>query len=233
MNDTIIRPLILTRHYLPHPEGSCLVELGGTKVIVTASVENAVPPWMKGNGTGWITAEYGMLPRSTDIRNRRPAGGMIPGRTMEIQRLIGRSLRAAADLSALGERSIYIDCDVISADGGTRVASIIGGAVALHDAGTWLADKGSTVSNIVREMVAAVSVGMAGGKILVDLDQRQDSSADVDMNVVMTESGRLVEVQGTAEHKPFSRDDLGRMLDRAEDAIRQIFAIQRAALGQP
>lgn len=234
MNQTVaMRPLSLTRHYLPHPEGSCLVELGNTRVITTATIELTLPQWLRGGGSGWITAEYGMLPRATDVRNRRPSGGMVPGRTMEIQRLIGRSLRASADLKALGERTITVDCDVINADGGTRVASIIGAAVALHDAGTVLIERGILGAHFMRELVAAVSVGMSGGEIVVDLDQAKDCSADVDMNVVMTESGRLVEVQGTAERKPFSRDDLNRMVDGAEQAINRIFAIQRAALELP
>jgi ribonuclease PH len=198
-NNSLIRPLTLTRNFLPHPEGSCLVTLGETRVIATATVELTVPPWMKGKGTGWITAEYGMLPRATDVRNRRPVGASVNGRTMEIQRLIGRSLPATVDLKALGERGILIDCDVINADGGTRVASIIGAAVALHDAQSWMLERGIVGRKFIGELVAAVSVGIVGGELQVDLDQQQDCGADVDMNVVMTESGRLVEIQGTAE----------------------------------
>jgi ribonuclease PH len=228
--NTLHRPLTLSRNYLPSPEGSCLVTLGETKVIVTATVEEIVPSWMRNQGGGWITAEYGMLPRSTDTRNRRPSGGSVNGRTMEIQRLIGRSLRAVADLKILGERTITIDCDVINADGGTRTASIIGAAVALHDAGTWLMAKERTKVNPLRELVAAISVGIVNGGLKVDLCYEEDSTAGVDMNVVMTESGRLVEVQGTAEKETFSRRDLDSMLNAAEKAIQNIIEEQKAAL---
>jgi len=228
-----LRPLTLTRNYLPHPEGSCHVEMGGTRVIVTASVEETVPPWMKGGDTGWITAEYGMLPRSTTTRNRRPTGLSPGGRTMEIQRLIGRSLRATADLTALGKRTIYLDCDVLNADGGTRSASIIGAAVALYDAASRLMENGLVKTPVVRELVAAVSVGVVGGEIIADLCYEEDSAAEVDMNVVMTQSGKLVEIQGTAERNTFSRDDLNRMLDMADEAIRQVVLIQKAVLGLP
>jgi ribonuclease PH len=227
------RPLALTRNYLRQAEGSCLVELGNTRVIVTASVENTVPSWMTGKGTGWVTAEYGMLPRSTHTRNRRAASSLqMNGRTMEIQRLIGRSLRAVSDMKQLGERTLYIDCDVISADGGTRVASIIGAAIALHDADRWLLREGYTERSIMTGMVGAVSVGIRNDETLVDLSYEEDSSADVDMNVIMTDSGKLVEVQGTAEHGTFGRDELNEMLDAAEHAIRSIIAIQKRVLAE-
>jgi len=229
--DNLHRPLTLLRNYLPSPEGSCLVTLGETRVIVTATVEEILPQWMRGSGGGWITAEYGMLPRSTGSRNRRPSGGSVNGRTMEIQRLIGRSIRAAADLKVLGERTITIDCDVINADGGTRTASIIGAAVALHDAGTWLIAQERIKSNPLREMVAAISVGIVDGAIKIDLCYKEDSTAGVDMNVVMTESGKLVEVQGTAEKETFSRSELDTMLDAAETAIQNIITIQKSTLG--
>lgn len=226
------RELTLTRGFLPHAEGSCLVELGETRVITSASVVNSVPPWLAGRGTGWITAEYGMLPRSTHSRNRRPAtSAQQNGRTMEIQRLIGRALRAATDFKKLGENTIYIDCDVISADGGTRVASIIGAAVALHDALTWMLDKERIELNLMRELVAAVSVGVVKGEITVDLSYAEDSAADVDMNIVMTESGNLVEVQGTAEGETFDRKTLDAMIDAAEQSIGKIIQIQKKILG--
>ncbi|MHB9030679.1 MAG: ribonuclease PH [Candidatus Latescibacterota bacterium] len=226
-----LRPLTLTSNYLPQAEGSCLVELGNTRVIVTASVEKTVPAWLAGKGTGWVTAEYGMLPRSTHTRNRRASSSLqLNGRTMEIQRLIGRSLRAVSDFRQLGERTIYIDCDVISADGGTRAASIIGATVALHDANSWLLREGYTERSIMTGLVGAVSIGIRNGETLVDLTYEEDSSADVDMNVVMTDAGKLVEVQGTAEHGTFGRDAMNDMLDAAERSIRSIIAIQREAL---
>ena len=226
-----IRTINLTRNYLPNPEGSCFIEMGQTRVITTATMENSVPQWLKGNGTGWITAEYGMLPRSTQTRNKRTSSANFPkGRTMEIQRLIGRALRAVTDLDKLGERSIYIDCDVINADGGTRVASIIGSAVALHDAGTWLVKNDLTSEHILKELVAAVSIGIIDEKITVDMCYEEDSSAEVDMNIIMTESGKFVEVQGTAEGKTFDRDMLDDMLDSAQSAIKEIIDIQKAAL---
>jgi ribonuclease PH len=228
-----LRSLALTRNFLPQAEGSCLVELGNTRVIVTASIEKSVPAWMAGKGTGWVTAEYGMLPRSTHTRNRRAASSLqMNGRTMEIQRLIGRSLRAVSDFKQLGERTVYIDCDVISADGGTRVASIIGAAVALHDADRWLLWEGYTERSVMTGLVGAVSVGIRNGETLVDLSYEEDSSADVDMNVVMTDAGKLVEVQGTAEHGTFGRDALNDMLDAAERTIRSIIEIQRKTLAE-
>ena len=227
-----IRELALTRGYLPHPEGSCLVELGGTRVITSASVVQSVPPWLDGKGTGWITAEYSMLPRATQTRNRRPvSSAQQNGRTVEIQRLIGRAIRAVSDYSKLGENTIYLDCDVISADGGTRVASIIGAAVALHDACTWMLNKGLIGKHAMHELVAAVSIGVVKGKVLTDLAYNEDSSADVDMNIVMTESGNLVEIQGTAEGKTFDRKTLDEMIDAAEPAIRKIIHIQKETLG--
>jgi len=231
---TEIRPVRLTRDYLSNPEGSCLVEMGRTRVITTATVENTVPQWLKGAGTGWVTAEYGMLPRASGKRTRRPSISFPSGRSLEIQRLIGRSLRAVTDLAALGERTVIIDCDVIDADGGTRTASIIGAAVALHDAATLLAGSGATGSHIVRELVAAVSVGiMPGGAVMVDLCYDEDSNADVDMNIVMTESGRFVEVQGTAEGTPFDRDTLDSLIEAGQSAVERIIAIQKTALGLP
>lgn len=226
-----LRSIRLTRGYLPYAEGSCLVEMGMTKVIVSASVQDGVPPWLTGSSSGWVTAEYGMLPRSTQTRNRRPAtSANLNGRTMEIQRLIGRSLRAIVDLDALGERTVYIDCDVINADGGTRTASIIGAAVALSDAcGKMLAD-GVLKRSFVRELVAAISVGVIDGAIFVDLCYSEDYAADVDMNIVMTESGGLVEVQGTAEGKTFDRAMLDSMLDAASQAISEIIQAQKKAL---
>ena len=227
-----IRKLKLTRKFLPYPEGSCLVEMGQTHVITSATVDHSVPQWMKGSGTGWVTAEYGMLPRSTQIRNRRPTSAQHRnGRIMEIQRLIGRALRAVTDLGMLGKRSVIIDCDVINADGGTRVASIIGAAVSLYDAGLWLIENGFTSEHIMKELVAAVSVGIIDEKVKVDLCYEEDFSADVDMNIVMTESGNLVEVQGTAEGKTFDRDMLDEMLDSAQSAIKTIIDIQKETLG--
>ena len=227
-----IRKLTLTRGYLAHAEGSCLVELGDNRIITAASVVNSVPPWLTGQGTGWVTAEYGMLPRSTQNRNRRPvSSGQQSGRTMEIQRLIGRALRAVTDYSRLGENTIYIDCDVLNADGGTRVSSIIGAVVALHDACGWMIKKGLIEQPVIQELVAAVSVGMVKGTLMVDLSYDEDSSADVDMNIVMTESGNLVEIQGTAEGKTFERSVLNDMIDAAEPAIKQILDIQKKTLG--
>ena len=226
-----LRPLSLTRHSMHYAEGSCLVEMGLTKVITTASIDSGVPPWLSGQGKGWITAEYGMLPRSTHTRTRRSSSSAQSGRTMEIQRLIGRALRATAQLERIGERTIHIDCDVISADGGTRVASIIGASIALYDAGTWLINQGFATEHVMIELVSAISIGIIGGTINVDLCYNEDSTADVDMNIVMTESGRLVEVQGTAERNTFDRNLLNAMLDSAQTAITTITRIQRETLG--
>ena len=227
-----LRKLSITRAYTRHAEGSVLIECGDTKVICTASVEEKVPAFLKGKGQGWLTAEYGMLPRSTNTRSDREAArGKQSGRTQEIQRLIGRSLRAVTSLEALGERTIQIDCDVIQADGGTRTASITGAFVALHDAVTYLKGKKAIANWPIRDFIAAVSVGMFQGTPVLDLDYPEDSNSDTDMNVVMTAGGALVEVQGTAEGEPFSRSEMDTMLDLAERGIGQLVAAQKAALG--
>ncbi|MFW9610268.1 MAG: ribonuclease PH [Aquaspirillum sp.] len=226
-----LRPISFTRHYTCHAEGSVLVCFGQTKVLCTATVEENVPSFLKGKGQGWVTAEYGMLPRSTHSRVRRESSaGKQSGRTQEIQRLIGRSLRAVVDLSALGERQIVIDCDVIQADGGTRTASISGAYVALHDAISGLLAKGLLKQTPLREAVAAVSVGIVEGVPLLDLDYPEDSNCETDMNVVMTASGGLVEVQGTAEGLPFSRQQMNELLDLASAGIHDIIQLQQQAL---
>ena len=225
-----LRQVRLTRHYTKHAEGSVLVEFGDTKVICTASVEESVPPFLKGKGQGWVTAEYGMLPRSTGSRMRREAAsGKQSGRTQEIQRLIGRSLRAMIDLAQLGERQIQIDCDVIQADGGTRTASITGAYVALADAIDKLLAEGKLAANPLRDQVAAVSVGIVNGVPLLDLDYVEDSGCETDMNVVMTGVGHFVEVQGTAEGVAFSRAEMNQLLDLAEKGIGELLQLQRAA----
>ena len=227
-----LRELKITRHYTCHAEGSVLVEFGSTKVLCTASVEESVPPFLRGKGSGWVTAEYGMLPRSTHTRSAREAAkGKQSGRTQEIQRLIGRSLRAVTDLAALGERQITLDCDVLQADGGTRCASITGACVALHDALATLVASGKLPANPLRELVAAVSVGIVDGQPRLDLDYVEDSACDTDMNVVMTASGGLIEVQGTAEGAPFSRIELDTLLTLATQGINNILQAQRTALG--
>jgi ribonuclease PH len=227
-----LRPVRLTRGYTRHAEGSVLVEFGQTKVICTASVDDKVPAFLKGKAQGWLTAEYGMLPRATGTRVQREAAtGRPSGRTQEIQRLIGRSLRAVTDLSAVGERTIQIDCDVIQADGGTRTASITGAFVALHDACRVLQERQPAGAWPLRDFVAAVSVGIYQGVPVLDLDYDEDSACDTDMNVVMTGAGGLVEVQGTAEGKAFSRAELDAMVDLASSGIARLIAIQRAALG--
>ncbi len=226
-----LRDLRITRHYTCHAEGSVLVEFGNTKVLCTASVEESVPPFLRGKGQGWVTAEYGMLPRSTHTRSAREAAkGKQSGRTQEIQRLIGRSLRAVTDLAALGERQITLDCDVLQADGGTRCASITGAAVALHDALAGLVTAGKLAAHPMRQLIAAVSVGIVGGAPVLDLDYSEDSSCDTDMNVVMTESGGMVEVQGTAEGEPFSRAELNALLELADQGIAAIITAQKSAL---
>jgi ribonuclease PH len=226
-----LRPLTITRHYTHHAEGSVLVEFGHTKVLCTASLAEKVPSFLKGKGGGWVTAEYGMLPRSTHTRmDREAAKGKQSGRTQEIQRLIGRSLRAVTDLVALGERQITLDCDVIQADGGTRCASITGAYVALHDAIAKLIANGQLTANPLRDFVAAVSVGIVDGQPVLDLDYDEDSSCDTDMNVVITGSGGIVEVQGTAEGTPFSRAELDALLALADKGIAQIIAAQKVAL---
>ncbi|MBP4051125.1 ribonuclease PH [Chromobacterium violaceum] len=227
-----MRVVRLTRSYTKHAEGSVLVEFGDTKVICTASVEETVPSFLKGKGQGWVTAEYGMLPRSTGSRMRREsAAGKQSGRTQEIQRLIGRSLRAVTDLAKLGERQIVIDCDVIQADGGTRTASITGAYVALADAIRGLIDAGKLSATPLRDQVAAVSVGVYKGQPVLDLDYLEDSDCETDMNVVMTGSGRFVEVQGTAEGEPFSEEEMAAMLALARKGIAELLAHQRQALG--
>ncbi len=227
-----LRPVRLTRHYTRHAEGSVLVEFGHTQVICTVSVEDKVPPFLKGKGQGWLTAEYGMLPRATHTRgDREAAKGKQSGRTQEIQRLIGRSLRAVVDLAHLGERTLQIDCDVIQADGGTRTASITGAFVALHDALSRLKEGGVLPTWPLRDFVAAVSVGMHDGQALLDLDYAEDSSCETDMNVVMTGSGRFIEVQGTAEGEPFSEMQMQQMLAYARRGIDALVQAQKVALG--
>lgn len=228
-----LRQVRITRGFTKHAEGSVLVEFGDTRVICTASVEESVPPFLRGKGTGWVTAEYSMLPRATHSRSPREAAkGKQSGRTLEIQRLIGRSLRAVTDLAALGERSITIDCDVIQADGGTRTASITGAYVALHDALDTLRVKGVLPLIPLKEAVAAVSVGIIEGQAALDLNYIEDSSAEVDMNFVMTSSNRFVEVQGTAEEEPFTFEQMDAMRNLAAAGLQQLFVAQREALGQ-
>jgi len=223
-----LRAIQLTRHYTKHAEGSVLIECGDTRVICTASVENSVPGFLRGKGTGWVTAEYGMLPRSTGSRMRREANvGKQGGRTLEIQRLIGRALRACIDTKLLGERTISIDCDVIQADGGTRTASITGAWVALADAVQALLDKGALKQNPITCQIAAISVGIYRGEAVLDLDYAEDSSAHTDMNVVMNSDGGFIEVQGTAEGAAFSETELTSMLRLARHGIEQIFQLQK------
>ncbi|MDD4928934.1 MAG: ribonuclease PH [Gallionella sp.] len=226
-----LREIRITRHYTKHAEGSVLIECGDTKVICTASVEERVPPHKKGSGEGWVTAEYGMLPRSTGSRMQREAArGKQSGRTQEIQRLIGRSLRAVVDLKKLGERTIQIDCDVIQADGGTRTASITGAYVALQDAVNGLMQKGLVAESPVKDSIAAISVGIYQGTPVLDLDYLEDSACDTDMNVVMLGSGHFVEVQGTAEGHPFTRSEMDELLELAKTGIADLIAMQQAAL---
>jgi ribonuclease PH len=226
-----LRAIRITRRYTKHAEGSVLIECGDTKVICTASVEERVPPHKKGSGEGWVTAEYGMLPRSTGERMQREAAkGKQSGRTQEIQRLIGRSLRTVVDLKKLGERTVQVDCDVIQADGGTRTASITGAFVALHDAVSGLLGKGLIAESPLDNFVAAISVGVYQGIPVLDLDYAEDSACDTDMNVVMTGDGQFVEVQGTAEGHAFSRAELDALLDMAQAGIARLVEIQRAAL---
>jgi ribonuclease PH len=225
------RKVSITRDYTMHAEGSVLIEIGNTKVLCTASVEDTVPGFLRGKGQGWITAEYGMLPRSTHTRTAREAAkGKQSGRTQEIQRLIGRSLRAITDLKALGERQVTLDCDVLQADGGTRCASITGACVALHDAMNKLVAAGKVPASPLRDFVAAVSVGIVAGVPVLDLDYDEDSSCDTDMNVVMTGSGGIVEVQGTAEGEPFSRRELDALLALAQSGIADLVTLQKGAL---
>ena len=230
---TALRPARFVRRFTRHAEGSVLVELGETRVLCTASVEERVPPFLKGSGRGWVTAEYGMLPRATHTRGtREAASGKQSGRTQEIQRLVGRSLRSITRLDVLGERQVTIDCDVLQADGGTRCASITGAMVALSDAFAWMRAKGMIAGDPIKDFVAAVSVGLVGGEALLDLDYSEDSACDTDMNVVMTGGGRFVEIQGTAEAEPFSREELSRLLDLASSGISQLVELQRFALRQ-
>jgi ribonuclease PH len=227
-----LRDIRITRRYTRHAEGSVLIECGETRVICTASIDDKVPPFLKGKGRGWLTAEYGMLPRSTNTRgDREAARGRQSGRTQEIQRLIGRALRAVVDLAGLGERTLQIDCDVIQADGGTRTAGITGAFVAVHDAVSHMLGKKLIAASPLLDFVAAVSVGVYQGTPVLDLDYDEDSACDTDMNIVMTGSGGLVEVQGTAEGKPFTRAEMNAMLDLAQEGIQQLIAAQKAALG--
>ena len=228
-----MRQIKITRDFLPSAEGSTLIEMGDTRVICTASLEDRVPPFLRNSGKGWLTAEYAMLPMSTSSRSRRESSsGKVKGRTHEIQRLIGRSLRAVTDLNSFGERTIYIDCDVIQADGGTRTASITGGFIALVDALRRLREDGKIEGFPVKDFISAISVGIVNGEVLLDLDYKEDSGADVDMNFVMTGSGGIVEVQGTAEAEPFSRDMLDKMLDVAAIGISELTKKQKDILGE-
>ena len=227
-----LRPMSFVRNFTKHAEGAVLVSYGDTKVLCTASIETQVPRWLKGTGKGWITAEYGMLPRATHERTQREAAkGKQSGRTQEIQRLIGRSLRAMVDLEKLGENTIHIDCDVLQADGGTRTASITGAAVALVDALEKLQAAKKLKADPLVVLVAAVSVGIKNGEVLLDLNYSEDSSCDTDLNVVMTQKGEFIEIQGTAEEKPFTRAQVDEMLAIAEEGIKQLIAEQQAVLG--
>jgi ribonuclease PH len=222
-----IRKVLITRNYNKYAEGSCLIELGSTKVICTASVEETVPPFLKGTGTGWVTAEYGMLPRSCAQRIQRNKDS---GRTYEIQRLIGRSLRTVTRMEAMGERTVWVDCDVIQADGGTRTASITGSFIALADAFAKIKKSGVITTIPIKDFVAATSVGMLGGELLLDLCYEEDSKAEVDMNVIMTGKGEFIEIQGTAERKPFAKEQMDKMLDLAGQGIRGLIDIQKGLL---
>jgi len=224
-----LRPVLLTRDYLLHPEGSVLVEFGATKVICTASVEDRVPPFLKSQGLGWVTAEYAMLPRATNTRTPRENRGPS-GRSQEIQRLVGRALRAVVDRTKMGERTIWVDCDVIQADGGTRTAAITGSLIAVADAIGTVVKPGAPGAPVLRDCVAAISVGVVGGQPLLDLNYAEDSTAEVDMNVVMTGAGAFVEVQGTAEQTPFPKERLDQMLALAASGIGRLIALQRRAL---
>jgi len=227
-----LRPTVLTPHYIIHPEGSVLIEAGRTRVVCTASVEDRVPPFLRNSGRGWVTAEYGMLPRATSTRSAREAAtGKVGGRTQEIQRLIGRSLRAVTRMDQMGERTIWIDCDVLQADGGTRTASITGAFVAMALAFRKLVAQGSLARMPVSQFVAAISVGIVDGTPLLDLAYDEDSKAEVDMNVVRTSGGLYIEVQGTAEAAPYGRDRLNAMLDLADAGTERLFALQREILG--
>lgn len=226
-----LRAVTITRHYMQHAEGSCLIEVGNTKVICTASVEETVPSFLRGKGVGWVTAEYGMLPRSCKTRVQREATkGRLGGRTQEIQRLIGRSMRSVTDTAKLGERTVILDCDVVQADGGTRCASITGSFVALALALEHIHKEGKVGAVPLADHVAAISVGMLGGKAALDLDYGEDSTAEVDMNIVMTGDGRFVEVQGTAEREPFKKSEMDTLLKLASSGIEELIRCQRKAL---
>ncbi|MEL6298227.1 MAG: ribonuclease PH [Pseudomonadota bacterium] len=225
-----LRRVSFERGFSMHAEGSCLIKFGNTHVLCTASLEDRIPPWLKGQGRGWVTAEYGMLPRSTNDRMRREASaGKVSGRTQEIQRLIGRSLRAVVDLPKLGERQISVDCDVIQADGGTRTASITGAWVALHDCIAWMKSREMVGDDVLKDQVAAVSAGIYNGECVLDLDYAEDSEADADANFVMTGNGGLVEVQGTAEGDPFSREQLDTLINLADAGIKELVNLQKLA----
>ncbi|MEW5804446.1 MAG: ribonuclease PH [bacterium] len=227
-----LRTVSITRNYIKYAEGSVLIEIGDTKVICTASIEEKVPPFLKDTGRGWITSEYSMLPRSSETRNvRESSRGRIGGRTHEIQRLIGRSLRSVVDLSRLGERTIWVDCDVIQADGGTRTASITGGFVALVDALSHLKSQGKIKELLIKDYIAAISAGIVDGEILLDLDYEEDSRAEVDMNFVMTSAGKFVELQGTAESNPFSLEQLETLTSLSRNGINALIVKQKESLG--
>lgn len=226
-----MRDIKITRNYTKHAEGSVLIEFGDTKVLCTASVGKGVPRFLKDSGQGWLTAEYGMLPRSTNTRmDREAARGKQGGRTLEIQRLIGRSLRSIVDLKAIGENTITVDCDVIQADGGTRTAAITGGCIAVIDALRYLQNNFKVKHNPFKQLVAAVSIGIYKGELVLDLDYDEDANIDTDMNVIMTEDGNFIEIQGTAEHGAFTQDQLNAMLDLAKTGIEQIFAKQKGVI---
>lgn len=226
-----MREVKIQRHVSSHAEGSCMISFGGTKVLCTASVETNLPPWRRGQGLGWVTAEYGMLPRSTGQRMRREAtAGKQSGRTQEIQRLIGRSLRAVVDMKALGENQITVDCDVIEADGGTRTASITGAFVAMMDALSWMKERDLVGDNVVTDHLAAISCGIYRGTPVLDLDYDEDSAAETDANFVMTGKGGFVEIQGTAEESPFSADELAQLIGLAQKGVNELVELQKAAL---
>ena len=227
-----IRAVTIERNYSKHAEGSCLIKFGDTHVLCTASLEERVPPWLRGGGKGWVTAEYGMLPRSTSDRMRREVtAGKASGRTQEIQRLIGRSLRAVVDMKALGEKQISLDCDVIQADGGTRTASITGAWVALHDCIEWMRDRSLLQGTVLKDHVAAISCGIYKGEPVLDLDYPEDSDADTDANFVMSGKGGIIEIQGTAEKDPFSEDEFAAMMTLAKKGVAELTALQKAAIG--
>ena len=231
-NTDELRPIKITTDYIKYPEGSVLIEFGDTKVICNATLENGVPRFLKDSGQGWITAEYSMLPRATHSRNQREAvKGKIKGRTQEISRLIGRSLRSVVDMNTMGERTLMIDCDVIQADGGTRTASITGAFVAMHIAFDKLVQSGEMEKNPIKDFVSAVSLGFVEGELMLDLDYSEDSNADVDLNLVATNTGKIIEIQGTAEKEPFSRNDLTNMIELGLKGIEKIYSEQKRALG--